>query len=103
MGKRSQTTVLLDNYNMLCNDIVAKFCVKQGLDFDGWVSDEIGSIAIFSAQYSFNISDIVLDLKNKQPKGLILSWYNNNVQDIEHWINYYSYTKRLRCSDIKDY
>lgn len=108
MPKRSQTKVLLDNYDAVCNDIVTKFSNKQGLEFDGWVGDEIGGIAGFATQYFFNISDIILDLKTKQPKGLIIEWQSevvdfNMLKDKPKYINYKSYTMGLRCSDIKDY
>lgn len=106
MGNLSQTNVLLDNYDTVCNDIVTKFSNKQGLEFDGWVADEVGGIAGFATQYFFNISDIVLDLKNKQPKGFILEWQNdgtdfNLLKEKPEYINYKSYIMGLRYNDLK--
>ena len=106
MAKRSQTKVLLDNYDAVCNDIVTRFSNKQGLEFDGWIADEVGGIAGFASQYFFNISDIVLDLKTKQPKGLIIDWQLDDLEfnifnDRPEHINYKSYTMGLRYKDLK--
>lgn len=106
MAKRSQTKVLLDNYDAVCNDIVTKFSNKQGLEFDGWVADEVGGIAGFALQYFFNISDIILDLKTKQPKGFILEWQSDGVDynmfnEKQEYINYKSYISGLRYKDLK--
>jgi hypothetical protein len=93
------TKQLITDYENACNSIIKAFCKKQGVEFDGWVSDEVGGIAQFNMQYFFNISDIVLDLKTRQPKGAILSWQDENIDDD---INYKSYTMGLRVKDIKD-
>ena len=45
---------------------------KQQIDFDGWVGDEIGGINFICLSIFFNLSDIILDLNTKQPKGQIL-------------------------------
>ena len=86
---------IIINYENACNILVAEFEKKQEIDFDGWVGDEIGEIALFSGEYFFNLSDIVLDLKTNQPKGLILKWFNESI-DFHHYINYKSYKMGLR-------
>ena len=96
---------LNEKYEFACNELVKKFCNKQGLQFDYWINDEIGGIASFSNSYFFNLCDIILDLKTKQPKGLILSWqdegveFNFNHQNITN-INYKSYTMGLRYEQL---
>lgn len=35
-------------YELVCNEFVQKFCDKQEIDFDGWVGNEIGGIALFA-------------------------------------------------------
>lgn len=80
---------------------------KQDLDFDGWVGDHIGETAVFSCQYYFNLSDMILDLKTKQPKRLILRWQDDYIDfnigkepEDRKEINYKSYTMGLRLKDL---
>lgn len=91
---------LKKQYEFVCNEYVTKFCNKQELIFEGWVGDTIGGIACCNDFY-FNFEDIVLDINSKQPKGAIIDWYYSNLEEAEKSINYYSYTKGLRISDLK--
>ncbi len=91
---------LQEHYEKVCNDYVFLFCLKQGMVFDGWVSDLVGSIA-FCDDYFFAFSDIVWDVNSSQPKGTITDWYHENMELPEKSINYFSYTKGLRISDIE--
>lgn len=93
-------------YETACEGYVEEFCKKQELEFDGWVAEEVGSIASFCCQYFFNMSDIILDLNTKQPKGLILNWQNDGVDfnmfnEKTEYINYKSYTMGLRYDALK--
>ena len=93
-------------YENACNEYVRVFSEKQGLEFDGWVGDEVGGIASFISQYFFNISDITFDINTNQPVRLILYWqedgtdYNMRREKTEY-INYKSYTMGLRYEDLK--
>lgn len=92
---------VVKEYEEACNKLIEAFCEKQEIEFDGWIGDEVGGIAGFATQYFFNVSDIVFDLKTNQPKGLILSWQNDDVDfnmfnsEPKH-INYQSYARGLR-------
>lgn len=90
-------------WEFVCNEYIIKFCNKQNLSFDGWIADEIGGIALFIGQYSFNLSDIVLDLNSRQKKGFILNWQNDLIDynlknNGSRYINYKSYIMGLRCT-----
>ena len=92
-------------YCSICNEYIKKFSAKQEIQFDGWVGDEIGGIASFCQQYFFGMDQIILDLNTKQPKGLILSWQNENTDCAvknkkPKYINYKSYTKGLRLANL---
>jgi hypothetical protein len=92
MAKTMKLQELNRQHEFVCNEWVQKFCNKQQIDFGGWVGDEIGGIASFDNQYFFNLSDIVLDLKTKQPNGQILAWLNDGVdfnifKDKKQYIN----------------
>lgn len=87
-------------YEAVCNEYVDIFCKKQGLKNEGWVDDLVGGTAICSDFY-FALQDMVWDVNSGQPKGRIIDWYNDNIEDHENSINYYSYTRGLRVSDVK--
>ena len=91
---------LKERYEKACNDYIAEFTKKQGLEFDGWVGDEVGGIASFIDQYFFNISDIVWDINSNQSKGLILQWQDDCLESNPKFINYFSYSRGLRFSDL---
>jgi hypothetical protein len=74
-------------YEKSCNLLVIKFCQKQGLTFEYWVADRVGEIVLCS-DFFFNLSDIVFDLKTKQPKGKIIEWY-----DADSKMNYQTFLK----------
>lgn len=98
---------LLTQYENICNQIVVKFAAKQKLEFDYWIADEIGGIACFANQYYINFSDIILDLKTRQKKGLILDWQDDYVEfnhdrEVYKNINYKSYTIGLRFEDLEN-
>lgn len=99
------TEKLIKDYKKACNNLVNKFATKQNLDFDGWVSDDVGGIACFASQYFFNMGDIVLDLNTNQKKGFILEWiddgtdFNMNLEESKY-INYASYIAGLRYENL---
>jgi hypothetical protein len=106
MAKTMKLQELKKQYEFACNEYVQKFANKQQIEFDGWVGGEIGGLAIFSHDYFFNISEIILDINSKQPKGLILQWQNDGVEynfptDKKKNINYKSYTMGLRYEQLK--
>jgi len=86
---------LKENYETICNKYITIFCEKQEMDFNGWIGDIIGGIAICNDFY-FNFDDIVLDINFDQPKGDIIDWYFDNLEIQDKYINYYSYIKGLR-------
>lgn len=107
MAKTVKLQELNRQYNLVYNEWVQKFCNKQQIDFDGWVSDEVGGIASFACQYFFTLSDIILDLNTKQPKGNILNWQIEDVDfnmfnEKQQHINYKSYTMGLRHEQLED-
>lgn len=97
---------LKTEYDIICNTFVEKFAKKHGLEFEYWIADEVGGIAEFTANYFFNLSDIILDLTTNQPKEFILEWHDDEVDynmDFEEprYINYKSYIMGLRQKDLK--
>ena len=91
-------------YEKACNEYIKAFCKKQEIEFDYWISDEVGGIASFIDQYYFDIQTIRYDIDTDQPKGLILQWQNDCVdnamskfeQNKLPEINYIAYSKGVR-------
>jgi len=73
-------SILLTEYEDVCNAYVNKFSKKHDLEFDGWVADHVGEIAIFATQYYFSVNDIIFDIENKLPKYLTLEWQDHVVE-----------------------
>lgn len=91
-------------YEAVCNEYVKKFVQKHGYEFTGWVGSDF-DVAGFIDQYYFNLSDIILDLTTKQPKGQIFEWQDSEVEahtkdSLAPSINYKSYTMGLRRKDL---
>ena len=93
------TKELKENYESCCNEYLQRFCDKQEMTNEGWVVNQVGGVALCSDFY-FNFTDIVWDINSEQPKGQIIDWYYENLDNIEKAINYYSYTKGLRIEDL---
>lgn len=91
---------LKERYEGICNEYISEFCEKQDFNFEGWVGDNVGEIALCN-DFFFNFNDIVYDINTNQQKGLIIDWYYDNLDNIEKSINYFSYSKGLRISDMK--
>lgn len=93
---------LKQNFEKSCADYIEYFSKKQEIEFEFWVADEMGGIAVFcGAEYFFSLTDIILDINSQQPKGFILNWQNESVDyslrhDDKLYINYNSYIKGAR-------
>jgi len=92
-------TKLQSDYEKVCHAYMETFLKKQGMTDYFWAGDIIGGIT-FVEDYFFNFNDIVWDINSNQPKGTILNWHNENIANPEKSINYFSYTKGLRNSDL---
>ena len=102
MAKTLKLNKLKEQYEFVVSEYVQIFCNKQGVSFEFWVADQIGGIACFGDILYFNFMDIVWDINSKQPKYQIIDWIYESVDNPEKSINYYSYSKGLRWSDLTD-
>ena len=91
-------------FAILAADYIEVFSRKQGIDFDGWVGDEIGGVACFG-DFFFNYDQIRYDIDHNIRKGTIVKWYyadtehNIDREERQH-INYSSWCKGLRHKDL---
>lgn len=83
---------LKKQYEKICDDYIKVFCKKQGMDFEYWIVDQVGGIVCCNDFY-FNFLDIVWDINNNQPKGKIVDWYFESLDNPKKAINYTTYTK----------
>ena len=93
---------LKKQYEIVVSEYVQKFCNKHELEFEHWVGNDIGGIACFGDIFFYNFQDIVWDINSKQPKGLIIQWLYDCCDNAEKSINYFSYSKGLRFSDLTE-
>lgn len=87
---------LKDNLEKATMDIVKAFEKKQDMYFQFFVADDFTGIACFGDILYFNISDICHDVFTEQPKGLIVEWLEDCMENEKQTINYQSYCKGLR-------
>jgi hypothetical protein len=93
------TIELKKRYEKIVNEYTKIFAKKQELELDYWVAGCIGDVGAFG-DYYFSFSDIYYDVNSNQPKWQILDWHDESVESKEK-INYYSYSRGWRFSDLK--
>lgn len=96
MSKLSDKTTeyVISKYESACQRLVREFCYKQGVEFDFWLGDEIGSCFSVNCDAVLTLSDILFDLKTNQPKGKIFNWYWSQVSQ-ENPVSYKKYCEYL--------
>ena len=89
---------LKERYESIVDEYVAIFEKKHNLNFEFWVSGDKCGTACFGCINFFSISDIMFDINNKLPKGLIIDWINDSVESNKSkgYISLYSYSKGIR-------
>ena len=79
---------------------------KHDVDLQYIVNDDIMGILDFGDAYFFHIADVVYDIDHDLPKGLILQWAKDSIDDSKNptrqTINLHSYAKGLRYEDLKE-
>ena len=71
---------------------IKAFCKKEEVEFDSWVGNVIGGIAIFG-KYYLNYTDIIYDLQTNQIKGTIFRWYDYSILNPYKSVSYEQYCK----------
>jgi len=99
MGNKIEN--LKKEYNRICQEYIDLFCEKQEMEFDGWAGNEVGGV-VMMGDFFFNFSDIFADINKEQPKGVIINWYYDNLENQDKAINYHSYTMGLRVKDVEN-
>lgn len=78
---------------------------KHEVDMQYSVDDELIGDLCFGDAYFFHIADVVYDIDHDLPKGLILQWAEDSIDDSKNptrqTINLQSYAMGLRFEDLK--
>lgn len=79
---------------------------KHDVDLQYIVNDDIMGLLDFGDVYFFNTTDVVYDIDHDLPKGLILQWAEDSVDDSKNparqTINLLSYAMGLRFEDLEE-
>ena len=93
---------LKENLEKSVSAIVKVFEKKHGCRLQGWVADDVTGIADFHDIMFFNLSDICHDIFTEQPKGLIIQWNEESVDNQDQNINFRSYCMGLRFEQLQE-
>jgi len=87
-------TKLKKDYEEAVKNYTEFFRIKQQLDFDYWVADQVGTVGMFG-DYFFSFDDIRYDIDNEIDANIIMQWQNYGVEH-KSKVNYPSYVKGAR-------
>lgn len=78
---------------------------KHDVDLQYIINDDLMGVLDFGDVYCFHIADVVYDIDRDLPKGLILQWAEDSVDDSKNptrqTINLHSYAQGLRFEDLQ--
>ncbi len=90
-----QSNKLAREFKNIVNSYIVAFGEKHDIEFDYWVADRIGEIAVYG-DFFFNLDDIRFDIDN-DVKEDIIDWYNESIDkalaeedniNFRSWINF---------------
>lgn len=85
--------------NKILMDYIRKFENKHDVSFEFAVADDLMNMLCFDPYY-FDITDVIKDIDNDYPKGLIIDWHEDSIEFYPKQINFESYAKGLRFTEI---
>lgn len=91
---------LKKEFESIVSKIVKEFENKQDVYFEFFVSDDFSGVACFSNEYYFSLDNICHDIFTNQPKGLIIEWNDDCLENQNKNISYFAYSKGLRFNKI---
>ena len=83
---------LRNDYEDACNNYITEFERMSEFNFEGWIGDVVGEIALFG-DYVINFSDIVYIVDNDVPVDIFVNWYWFSVEYEQCKINLQNYFK----------
>jgi hypothetical protein len=101
--KTMKLSKLKNAYADACNEYVTKFQNKHKVEHLSWIEEF--RVACFSGFYHISMDDIIYDINNKCPEGLIFQWQDDyfKYSAREHKkINFQSYAAGLRYAHLNE-
>lgn len=77
---------LKNDFEKVCNAYIRDFEQKQDITFKCYVDNIAGGLCEFKEGYFINMYEIIIDLEQNAPKGLILHWHDC-ITETEHLFN----------------
>lgn len=77
---------LKNDFEKVCMAYIKDFELKQDINFTCFVDNIQGGLAEFKEGYFINMYEIIIDLEQNAPKGLILHWHDA-ITETEHLFN----------------
>ena len=101
MVSKMKNKLKLD-YNLAVENYIKAFCKKHGIDFEFWISDEVGSVCNIG-DYFFDFQDIKTDIDlnvSTKENESIFAWQTYVLEAQEkkakYQINFKSWLKGVR-------
>jgi len=82
---------LKQRYESACNEYAEKFAKKHKISFDGWVLEDVGSVAWFEEYYNVSMDVIRQNIDDRHGSRTFYGWYRT-IENGSH-TNYSSYVK----------
>lgn len=80
MKKSPGNTILISNYESICQEILSKFSAKQNLVTCYWINNIIGDFAVCNEKYFISFDDIIYDLKHNCKPNRIFKYVDHCIQ-----------------------
>ena len=77
---------LKNDFEKVCAAYISDFEEKQGITFKCFTDNIAGGLCEFKEGYFINMYEIIIDLEQKAPKGLILHWHDA-ITETENLVN----------------
>lgn len=78
---------------------ISEFEKKHDLLFEFAVNDDLLDVLSFGYVYFFNTYDVIFDIDNNLPNGLIVEWLEYNLEN-KQFINLKSYSNGFRIENL---
>jgi hypothetical protein len=77
---------LKKDFERVCAAYISEFELKQNVTFKCFVDDMQGGLCEFKEGYFINLYEIIIDLEQRVPRGLILHWHDA-ITESENMVN----------------
>ena len=89
---------LKQKYEQIANDYINEFSKKHEIDFDGWIGEDIGGVALFG-DYFFNFDDLRYAIDNGLSFDWFIDWYYFVLEYQKTFYNLDGYSRLRRDAE----